>query len=232
LGYVVSYNTEWVAQSSILYNQSYPDLVVIGEGDRVAGDKLDAVYDRICSNKPPHHRMDRLSAEITKVSLNCFMTAKITMANLIGDVAVASGVDPAPILKAIGGDRRVGDKFFSYGFGYGGPCFPRDNKAIIHYCSKVGVDPLLHQSISAYNNKHLDFQVQQFIKANPDKNKPVIFDSVTYKRGVTIIEESQQLLYAVAIARLGYKVIVKEHPEVIRQVSEVYGNLFCYVERE
>ena len=79
-------------------------------------------------NTPTIHRMDALSAELTKVALNCFLTCKISYANMIGDIANRVGADHEKILKAVGGDSRIGNKFFSYGHGYGGPCFPSDTR--------------------------------------------------------------------------------------------------------
>ena len=229
--YVVSFNPEWVAQGSILINQEYPDLVVIGEDNKNSGDKIEKIYKNICSNVPSVHRMDRLSAEITKVGLNCFLTAKITYANMLGEIAIQSGVDPNPILEAIGGDSRINTKYFKYGFGYGGPCFPRDTRALVYYGNKIGIDPIMIRAIMEINKNHLDFQVEEFMKNN-DKSEPVIIDSVTYKKGTIIIEESQQLLFVVKLALNGYEVIINEHSDVIDQIKKEYGDLFKYLEKE
>jgi nucleotide sugar dehydrogenase len=230
-GYIVSYNPEWVAQGTILYNQAYPDLVVIGESDKIAGDIIENVYHNICLNDPFIHRMDRLSAELTKIFLNCYLATKISYANMIGQIAIQSGVDPSPILAAVGDDSRINPRYFKYGFGYGGPCFPRDTKALVHYAEKVGIDPLITKAVIQTNENHLKFQVSKFIDSH-EKDKPVVIDSVTYKPGTVIIEESQQLLFAARIAQAGYQVTIKEHPEVIRQVKRLYGDIFNYEARE
>ncbi len=228
LNYIVSFNPEWVAQGTILRDQEFPDLVVIGEGSKESGDRIEEIYKNISPNNPPIHRMDRLSAEITKIGLNCFLTTKITYANMIGEVAIRSGVRPQPILKAIGGDSRINTKYFNYGFGYGGPCFPRDVRALTYYGKQIGMDLDIIKSVKKMNENHLHFQVENFVKNNSNKSYPVVFDSVTYKEGTIIIEESQQLLFAAKIAKKGYKVIIKEHPEVIERVKEIYGKLFEY----
>ncbi len=231
LNYVVSFNPEWIAQGQILSDQETPDLIVIGEANKESGDRIEQIYKNICSNDPPIHRMDRLSGEITKVGLNCFLTTKITYANMIGEIALASGVDPIPILKAIGGDSRINTKYLKYGFGFGGPCFPRDTRALVYYGNQIGIDPIIVKSVMETNEKHLEFQIKEFIKNN-DMSCEVVFDYVTYKRGVNIIEESQQLLFAVGLAKNGYKVIIEESLEVIDQVREIYGDLFEYCEKE
>ena len=105
-------------------------MVVIGEADKKSGDIIEKIYKNICSNSPPVHRMDRLSAEITKVGFNCFLTTKISYANMLGEIAIKSGIDPDPILRAIGEDSRIGSKFFKYGFGYGGPCVKKGTKIL------------------------------------------------------------------------------------------------------
>ena len=228
--YKVSYNPEWVAQGTIIHDQIYPDLVVIGEDNKISGNKIEELYKNICKSNPKIHRMNRLSAELTKISLNCYLTTKISLANMIGDVAVKSGVNPDIILNAIGDDKRIGNKYIKYGFGYGGPCFGRDTRAFIKYSSDINANSSIIESVEEVNKEHLKFQIDNFIKNNPDKNKEVVIDSITYKPGVNIIEESQQLLFAVKLARLGYKVTIQEYPEVISQVKDIYGDLFIYKE--
>jgi UDPglucose 6-dehydrogenase len=229
--YLVSYNPEWIAQGSIIRDQLYPDVVVIGEANKEAGDMIENIHRSVCLSSPSFHRMDRLSAELTKVSLNCYLTARISLANMIGEVAIKSGVDPSKILKAIGDDSRIGPKYIKYGFGYGGPCFPRDTKAFIHYANSVGISPIMIEATDKTNKNHLKFCVEEFIKNNDIKNM-VEFNSITYKPGVTIIEESQQLLLAVEIAKKGYEVVIREHIDTIQQVKKKYGSLFIYIERE
>jgi UDPglucose 6-dehydrogenase len=230
LNYKVSFNPEWVAQGDILFNQAYPDLVVIGEADKDSGDKIEKIYKDICKNNSEIHRMDRLSAEITKIGLNCFLTTKLSYANMIGEIAITSGVNPDPILKAIGTDSRINNKYFKYGFGYGGPCFPRDVRALTYYSDKIGIDSYIVKSVMKTNSEHLKFQISDFVKNN-DINIPVVFDSITYKKGVVIIEESQQLLFAEILAKeYNYKVIIRESVEVIKEVKKIYGDIFEYKE--
>jgi nucleotide sugar dehydrogenase len=228
---IICYNPEWIAQGTILHDQMYPDVVVIGSDDIKARDVIRDVYKNACVGDPFFSYMDRLSAELTKISLNCYLTAKISLANMIGDLATKVGGDPDKILETIGHDKRIGSKYIKYGYGYGGPCFPRDTRAFIHYAHKNKSNAMMVEATEFVNRTHFTFQLNQFIEAHPDKNEIVEFDSVTYKPGVTLIEESQQLLYAVAIAKEGYSVIVREHPDVISQLKEIYGDLFTYEER-
>ena len=90
------------------------------------------------------------------------------------------------------------------------------------------------------NNKHLRFQISHFIRNNPTDTKVafgecvdenyLVFENVTYKKGSVMIEESQQLEFAVEIARKGYLVSIFDCKEVIDSVKALYNNLFHYVE--
>ena len=229
--YVVSYNPEFIAQGTILRDQLQPDMVLIGEGSQEAGDTLQKIYEVHTANNPKICRMSRTEAEICKISLNCFMTTKIAFANMIGDIVLRSGGNPDLVLSAIGSDTRVGNKYLGYGYGYGGPCFPRDNRALSIYAGDIGMASDISIATDDLNRKHLEFQISEFASSRP-LTEPVIFDSVTYKPGTTIIEESQQLAFAVGVAKAGYDVTIVEHPDTILQVRNLYGDLFTYEEKK
>lgn len=225
--YVVSYNPEFIAQGRILKDQLRPDMVLIGEGSTRSGDIIEQIYKGHTLGEPKICRMSRTEAEICKISLNCFLTTKIAFANMIGDIARYSNCDPSNILKAIGSDTRIGMKYLGYGYGYGGPCFPRDNRALAIYADDVGIDALISKASDQSNEAHLLYQVEIF-KNNNDINKPVEFKYVTYKPESTLLTESQQLLFAVKLAKAGFQVIINERDSVLKEVKEKYGNIFIY----
>lgn len=231
LNYQVSYNPEFIAQGTILRDQLKPDMVLIGESNKESGDIIQRHYEQMTASNPVFNRMSRTEAEICKISLNCFLTTKISFANMVGDIAINSGVRPDPILSAISCDSRISPKYLKYGFGFGGPCFPRDNRALAIYAKEKGIDAKISVASDEFNKVHLDYQVQNFIK---DKNKTeeIVFDYVTYKPQSTMIVESQQLMFARDIAILGYNVIIKERQVVIDEIELIYGNLFKYEVRD
>lgn len=223
----LSYNPEFIAQGRIIQDQLYPDQILIGEANPEAGEAIEAVYRRMCRNTPSIHRMSRISAEITKLATNCFVTMKISFANAIGTLADKVGAEPDKILHAIGSDSRIGTKYLGYGFGYGGPCFPRDNRALAAFGAAQGFEILLSQATDEVNRRHLYTMLERWLETYPP-HSPIRFEQVTYKPGTVILEESQQLALAVLLAENGRKVIVHEHPEVVRQVQARYGSLFDY----
>jgi nucleotide sugar dehydrogenase len=244
LNYEISFNPEYVQQGKIINWDENPEIVVIGANSKKIGKELESVIRNVCKNKPPFFRMDRLSAEISKLALNCFLTIKISYANSIGDLAIKAGGDPEKILEAIGGDSRIGSKNLKYGFGYGGPCFPRDNKALLHFSSKIGVSTPLSEAADKINNDHFEFIVGDFINNNDintevifdgignkkylKKNNFLIFEGVAYKKGTSILDDSQQLNFAVRLAENGYKVIINDIDNIVSQLKDKYGSLFIY----
>ena len=225
LNWEVSFNPETIAQGTILKNQSEPDCVYIGSATEELAQQIAETYEAMCTNEPSIHIMDRLSAELTKVSLNCYLTCKISFANMVGDLATQIGADAEKVLRAVGSDGRINNKFFRYGFGWGGPCFPRDTRAFVRLAKNNKMPHDMCSASSTINDLHLDFQVQQFINSG---KKTYITDCVTYKPGTVILEESQQLKYAVELAKQGVEVIIKEEPRVVSELKETYGDLFRY----
>jgi nucleotide sugar dehydrogenase len=229
LGYYVSYSPEFIAQGNIINGQLYPDMVLIGSEDEDfsgSGQILANVYGIWCVKKGPINIMSSLSAEICKIALNCFVTTKIAYANMVGDLANAVGANHEAILKAIGDDTRIGPKYLRFGHGFGGPCFPRDNRAFAKYCRENKVVPFISEATDKSNRKHLDY-FTQFFKRCLNKKEIHGFDA-GYKPGSPIIEESQALLMAVRMARAGYKIGICGHDEAKRRVKKLYGKLFLY----
>lgn len=225
--YTVSYNPEFIAQGNIIHDQLYPDQILIGEASAEAGNLLESIYKKMCKSKPVICRMTRLSAEICKIATNCFLTTKISFANSVGDLAVKVGAEPEKILAAIGSDSRIGSKYLHHGFGFGGPCFPRDNRALNLFARNSGFNLLISEATDNVNMQHLNFQFEQYMSGYHE-NDVIVFDEVAYKKGTIILEESQQLALALKLARAGRKVLVREKKTVVEELTKKFGTLFTY----
>lgn len=226
-GYTLSYVPGFIAQGSIMRDQQCPDQVLIGEADSAAGDRIEAVFRRVWRNAPAVHRMPRLDAEIAKLATNAFLTMKIAFANGIGALALRAGGDPDRVLAAVGADPRIGDRFLRYGFGYGGPCLPRDNRALLAFAARHDSPLLQAEATDEMNRRHLDWLIGRWLAAHPD-GEPIHVHSVAYKPGTEILDESQPLALAVALARAGRTVVVHDRPAVLATLQERFGDLFQY----
>ena len=87
----------------------------------------------------------------------------------------------------------------------------------------VGVDAVIVKATDEMNRKHLDYQLQDFLKNNPDKKKPVEIEFVSYKKDSILIEESQQLKFALLLKKLGYNVVVLDQRKEVLDQLVYYG---------
>jgi nucleotide sugar dehydrogenase len=224
----VSYNPPFIAQGEIIRGFRFPDAVLVGEGSPDAGERLEKIYRNLCPDNPPIERMSVASAEIAKLALNCFVTAKIAFANLVADIAdETQGADKRAILNMLGKDKRIGSKCLAPGYGFGGPCFPRDNRALGRYADLKGIEPAIFRATDRANDSHADYLARKFL--NEDLSE-YVFEDVCYKPNspVPIIEASHKLSVAQKIAAQGKKVIVVDSKVVIDQVRAQFGDLFEY----
>lgn len=225
----ISYNPEFIKQGSIVEDFTHPDMILIGEGCREAGDFMESLLREVSSGDPSVCRMSPTSAEICKLSINCFVTAKISYANMVGDIAdLTPGADKKAILSAISKDKRVGERCMSWGYGFGGPCFPRDNRALSAHASSVGMTAHLSLCTDKMNEEHAIRQAKVLI----DAGDHVTFEDVAYKPGclVDIIENSQKLRVARLAAEKGVGVTVRDRRGILDLVRSEYGDLFEYEE--
>lgn len=225
--FTVTYNPEFIAQGAIIHGQLYPDQVLIGEADTQVGDRLQGIYSKMVRSEPIYCRMDSLSAEIAKLATNCFLTTKISFANSVGDLAIKAGANPHHVLSAVGADSRIGTKYLGYGYGFGGPCFPRDNRALGKFGDELNYPLHLSKATDRVNEEHYHFQLAELLIRYP-MHSEVTFEGVAYKKGTSQLTESQQLRMAVAMAQLERKVIIKDIPEVIAQLEVSFPGLFTY----
>lgn len=222
----VCYNPTFIAQGSIISNLTNPELILIGGHQSSAINTIESIHKKIIKNDTVFHKMTPLEAEITKISINCFITTKISFANMIGDLLISKNIVPNNVLNAIGCDSRIGNKYLGYGYGFGGPCFPRDNRALRSYAEKQGFGFDLCKTTDKLNNDHLQYQYSIM----KDTANDAVFTYITYKDTSDILEESQKLKLAVMLADAGIKVTIKERPYIIEKLKNIYGDSkFIYV---
>ena len=204
----VYYNPEFIAQGTIVKDLINADMVLIG-GEGKHRDELVKIYYGIQGSKkePSIHFMSPKAAEITKIAVNCFLTTKISYANQVGQVLALAGMENEidTVLNTIGTDSRIGNKYLGFGFGFGGPCFPRDNRAFASYAKDLGVCFNLGETIDNFNNEHKVFLKEYFISKNK-KKLPYCFNYLTYKKGIDILTESRPYDLALELLDEGYNV--------------------------
>jgi UDPglucose 6-dehydrogenase len=220
-GVSVLYNPEFIAQGSIVRDLKNADMVLIGGEDQSVMDKYSKIYKDIQLTTPNVHTMSLTAAELVKIGTNCFLTTKISYANMVGEILIRSGLeqDVEKALTAIGNDSRIGTKYLRYGIGYGGPCLPRDNRAFAHYAKQVGLDFPLGTIVDQFNYNHTQFLTQYFVHENQD-NKPFYLKTIAYKLGTDIFDESQQYQLCQNLLDLGKTVFVEDDSMIPQSIKD------------
>lgn len=226
----VCYNPEFIAQGEVLHGFTHPDILLIGEANEESGNRLVSMYSRFVKTTPTICRMSRKEAEITKIAINCYITTKISFANTIGDLCVHQGLNADRVLKAIGSDSRIGRKYLNWGHGYGGPCFPRDNRALCFYSAGQTVRNRIGEATDETNAAHLEFLVGTLTKMAKQSNKQFLFRDLAYKPGTMILEESQSLALARQLDLAGFHVYIQESPEVQKTIEMLYPFQFLFLD--
>lgn len=210
-GVNVLYNPEFIAQGSIIKDIQNADMVLIGGTDQTSINYVISLYTELQSRDPNIHCMSLTAAEIVKIAVNCYLTTKISYANIVGQVLISAGLDNevGAALSAIGNDTRIGKKYLNFGHGFGGPCLPRDNRSFGNYATSLGIDFNLGTQIDEFNNSHLNFLKQYYINKNTS-NIPFYFKYVSYKESTDIFEESQQLALCRELLKDGFLVYIED----------------------
>ncbi len=223
------YNPEFIALGSVIRNFLNPDMVLIGASDERSGNMVKELYRTTCESNPYIAVMSLINAEITKLSLNCFVTMKISYVNELASICEkVPGTDIDVITKALGADTRIGDKYLTGGLGFGGPCFPRDNIAFQAFAREMGAEARLGTQVVAINNNVVE-RLFQVITSNVSNNSKITLLGMSYKPETYIIEESQSVMLAKKLTNNGFKVSIHD-PKAIKNVKEVLGDTVDYEE--
>lgn len=193
------YNPEFIALGSVIYNLLNPDFILIGESDKEAGDILEKFYKKYCDNRPKIARMNFINAELSKISVNTFITTKISYANMLAEICEKlPGGDVDVVTKAIGLDSRIGIKYLRGGTAFGGPCFPRDNIAFISLAKNLKSTYAIVSSTHKINLRQIDRLIEVVLR-NLKKDSKVGILGLSYKPFTDVIDKSHGLLLAQAL---------------------------------
>jgi len=207
----VCYNPEFIALGNVINGLLDPDLVLIGESDPDSGERLEGLYSRYNRTRPNIARMSIISAELTKISLNSYITMKISFTNQLRLIAEKlPKADIHAILAAIGSDSRIGRKYLRAGLSYGGPCFPRDNRLVVYTARQLGLEAPLAAAADRVNEMTKEMLLEN-VRTLLKPGDTVAVLGLSYKPDTYIVEESVGLFLAQRLKRQGYRVWVHDY---------------------
>jgi UDPglucose 6-dehydrogenase len=231
--FTVIYNPTFIAIGDIIKGILEPDLVLIGENNKKAGDIIENIWKKVCLNKPYIARMSIVSAEITKIAINSYITNKISFANMLGNICERiTGAEIDKITSAMGADKRIGKYYLKYGPAYGGTCFPRDNKAFSHFAkTQAKIDALIPVSAHKINEFQTKFQKDKILKIIKEKKiNSFSILGLAYKTKTYVIEESASIkLIDELLKNKNLKITAYDPINLaIEETKKVFGNKLNY----
>lgn len=221
------YSPEFVALGDVINNIFNPDFILIGESDRKSGKLLSSIKKQVCENNPPLHRTNFINAELAKIGSNTFITTKISFANMIARLCEKiPGADIDVVTNILKDNSSIGSGRLVGSISYGGPCFPRDNLALVYYANKIGSTADIAKYTHDYNikqNRYLSDLVTRYI----NKKSVVGILGLAYKPDTDIIEESPGMKLSLALVSKNIPVIVYD-PLALYNVRNLLGNKVKY----
>jgi UDPglucose 6-dehydrogenase len=190
------YSPEFIALGTVIRDFYSPDFLLIGESDPRSGNMLAELYQRVCKNSPPAARMNFINAEITKLAVNTFITTKISYANMLARLCERlPEADVNVITDTLGLDSRIGPKYLKGAVSYGGPCFPRDNRALAALAVRAGAFSDLAEATDRFNRAQIKW-IADLVRQHYSGNGSIGILGLTYKPDTDVVVESFGLLLA------------------------------------
>jgi UDPglucose 6-dehydrogenase len=215
------YSPEFIALGSVIRDFYFPDFLLIGESDEQSGEMLAEIYRSTCKNTPFVARMNFINAEITKLAVNTYITTKISYANMIARLCERlPEADANVVTNTLGLDTRIGPRYLKGAVSYGGPCFPRDNRAMAALAARVGASSGLAEATDVFNRAQIK-SLAQLVKQHHDGDGAIGILGLTYKPDTDVVEESFGLLLAQELSAANLRVVAYDpSADVARVLGE------------
>ncbi len=162
-------NPEFLQEGSAMQQFMNPDRIIIGAEKSKSINVLKKIYQPLVKDQSQVLVMSPESAELAKYASNAMLATKISFINEISQIAAAVGADMESVKTAVGADYRISPYFLNAGCGFGGSCFPKDMMTLVASAKRLGVKPLLLESVlqrNALQQSDLFYRVQRFFNAD------------------------------------------------------------------
>lgn len=225
----VASNPEFLKEGAAIKDFMSPDRVVIGiESDR-ARKVMERLYRPFLLNNFRVIFMDIASAEMTKYAANSMLATRISFMNDIANLCELVGADVNMVRKGIGTDARIGNKFLYAGCGYGGSCFPKDVKALIHTGKENGYHMRVIEAVEAVNESQKEIVFRKLSDAfgGDLKGKRIAMWGLSFKPETDDMREAPSLVVIEKLLAAGAEVIAYD-PVAMDEARRRLGRRISY----
>jgi len=227
----VASNPEFLKEGAAVDDFLKPDRIVVGLESQRAEELMKSLYKPFTLNGHPVIFMDITSAEMTKYAANSMLATKISFMNDIANLCEIVGANINMVRKGIGSDSRIGNKFIYPGIGYGGSCFPKDVKALIHTADDYNYSLRVLKAVEEVNEdqKSVMFnKVLNFFKGNL-KGRTIGMWGLSFKPQTDDMREAPSLVLIKKFLEAGAKVRAYD-PVAIHEAKRILGDKIEYAE--
>ncbi|MDR2128625.1 MAG: UDP-glucose/GDP-mannose dehydrogenase family protein, partial [Burkholderiaceae bacterium] len=217
-------NPEFLKEGAAVADCKRPDRIVIGAGSARAEQQLRELYAPFNRNHDKIVVMDVRSAELTKYAANAMLATKISFMNEIANLADRLGADIEAVRRGIGSDPRIGYHFIYPGVGYGGSCFPKDVKALIHTAQNVGYAPDVLLAVERRNDaqRRVLFEHMRRHYQNRLENKTVALWGLAFKPNTDDMREAPSRTLIELLWQAGANVRAHD-PAAMNEARRIWG---------
>ncbi len=224
-------NPEFLKEGAAIDDFLKPDREVVGAETAEDFDLMNDLYAPFTRNGAPIFNMDPVSAELTKYAANAMLATRISFMNEIAQICDRVGADVSQVRQGIGSDARIGKPFLYSGIGYGGSCFPKDVKAIMHTSLDYGYEFKILNAVEEVNAEMKEMMVERAVELFGEDLSGLTFGlwGLSFKPRTDDMREAPALTIARGLTARGATVRVTD-PESIPNTREILGDLVEYHE--
>jgi UDPglucose 6-dehydrogenase len=228
----VASNPEFLKEGTAIDDFTKPDRVVVGARRPEVANRLHALHEPFLRTDHPFLVMSPESAEMTKYVANCMLATKISFINEMANLCEAYGADINDVRRGIGHDSRIGFSFLFPGVGYGGSCFPKDVRAVIHMAQSRGLPARMMTAVDAVNEAQKSVLVRKILDhfTGDTAGKTLAVWGLAFKPKTDDIREAPALVLIDALLAAGFSLRVHD-PEALANVRALYGDRLIYCDR-
>lgn len=227
--FAVASNPEFLKEGAAIDDFMKPDRVVLGTDDPRAEELLRELYSPFVRSGSPILFMDIPSAEVTKYAANAMLATRISFMNQVAELCERVGADVFAVRKGIGSDSRIGNAFLYPGPGYGGSCFPKDVKALVHTARAVGMVPDLFEAVEAVNQRQKSVMFDKLKQLMGDlSGATVAVWGLAFKAGTDDMRESPAIPLINALLAAGASVRAHD-PEAMDTARGIWDERVTFV---
>ena len=224
----VASNPEFLKEGAAIKDFMSPDRVVVGTESEKAKEVMTRLYRPLMLQNFRVIFMDIPSAEMTKYAANAMLATRISFMNDIANLCERVGANVDSVRKGIGTDTRIGSKFLYAGCGYGGSCFPKDVKALVHTGLENDYHMEVIEAVERVNEKQKSIVYDKIIKAIGDvKGKTIAIIGLSFKPETDDMREAPALVVIEKLLNDGASVRVFD-PIAIEECKRRIGDSVTY----